>query len=582
MKVTFVAHEFGIFPSHGGIASYLFQIVRYILANCADHSVDVICEAHGKSDELTAAYPGRFQLHEIDGRGRILRQMQRTREILREIQPDVVEVADYLGLAKLAALDKQLGLGFENTVFVTDHHTASQEIYEWCNEIDVNLSSVDVKRNIMNERDQMHLVDANIAPSQFLARYVENRYELPGPLPVFPYPYNVSLKKQSDVRREGNLFDPHQAKRRFAIVLLSRFEPRKNQARLVREFCRFLRTLQSQGESLEGIELHMAGNSVSMEIGNQDYRRYVHSLVPTDLSEHIHFHDFLKLEEQSHLISIADLAVMPSTFENFPVAMIETVLREIPVMGSKFSGVADYSRRDADMLTFDPFAVGNLADNIHRFYRLNSTARRELLVNQQAELTQLLAPENSVHKRLAFFQSLRPASRVKENHAGCETLFVSGSPDPEQQEHTWIADRLSCGEFTSRYGSHFDSQGEVSLCLLSDQQVPARLQMAMKNHPSHKLGRFAIAFAKDEHYADLLDVLLGGFPIWLPRVTHQELSQLDAGQPLYEALISIAMQRRLVVDPTGAEARNEFRKLYTDYCFCKKNYILDKLALEAA
>ena len=55
---------------------------------------------------------------------------------------------------------------------------------------------------------------------------------------------------------------------------------------------------------------------------------------------------------------------MPSTYENQPVAMVETVLRNVPVMGSVTSGITDYTKDKC--LIFDPIKE-NLAEQISLF-----------------------------------------------------------------------------------------------------------------------------------------------------------------------------------------------------------------------
>lgn len=581
MNIAFVAHEFGIFPGHGGIASYLYQIVTFILENRRDHHVDVICHMHGESEHLKSLYPDRFRLHALDGSRGTLDTLVCVRALLIQVSPDVVEIADYLGLAKLAALDKQCGLGFSGTLFVTNHHTASQEIYEWCNEVDAAYSPHQVRQNIVHERDQMLLVDANIAPSRFLAQYVRNRYKLADEVDVFPYPYTVSLRCQEDVRRECIFHDPEAGSRRFTVVLITRFEPRKNQARLIREFIRFLRALEAESESTEGVELHLAGNSVAMDISGQDYRQYVYGLVPAEFTRNVHFHDFLHLEQQHHLIAIADLTVMPSTFENFPVAMIETVLRDIPVMGSTFSGVADYSRHDANILIFDPFDDGHLSRNILAFYRLDATARRRVLLNQQQELKDLVTPDNSVYKRVRFFESARSAMA---NHTGGtkhKCLFIL-DPSSAQPDDVPVVDcRMNCGAFLERYGYEFIAGQSVSLCLLSQPGVPERLRAVVAATPSERLRTCVVGFTTDGYYSQVLDVLGDGFPLWLPCVQLADLAGHEPALPLFEVVISIALERHLIVDPTATRAGTHTRKCFTDYCFRKTHDVLRKRALEA-
>ena len=52
MKIVFVAHEFGYFKGHGGIASYLYNIVKYILDNYDDYKVYVIAYRYDTNCDL--------------------------------------------------------------------------------------------------------------------------------------------------------------------------------------------------------------------------------------------------------------------------------------------------------------------------------------------------------------------------------------------------------------------------------------------------------------------------------------------------------------------------------------------------
>lgn len=579
MKITFVAHEFGIYPGHGGIASYLFQFACVLMKSHSDVEVDVICEVHGGDDALLEQYPARFRVHELNGQGSVRQQLENCRQLLREIRPDVVESADFLGLIKLAVLDKSLGLDFQDTVFLTEHHTASQEIYEWGSDLPAALGPPWVNMNLVNERDQMRLSDANLAPSKFLGKYASNRYELNEEMEIFPYPYNVLLKARGETERKQSLFDLEKHGCRFAIVLITRFEPRKNQRRLVQEFCGFLQQLQARGESIDGIELHMAGNSVPMETRAEDYRQHVYESIDEEYLEQIHFWDFLKLEQQDHLIQMADLAVMPSTFENFPVAMIETVLRDIPVMGSIHSGVADYSCRHQEILTFDPLATGNLADNILSFYDAPDEYRVQILEDQKQELNRLVSDQNTVDRKLDYFRGMMASDRSDRVAVNAGNL-ISIVPDSVEPSAGQISASTTVGEVFHSVNN--SQQTYIHIALLQEATPCDRLAAVLTSELSPRTVDKAIAFGAETAFEDVLELLVAGCNLLVPCVSIQTLLGANPSKPIFEIACDETRRRQVVLDFSGTDHPRALQAQYTDYCFASKNAVIPTLARNAA
>lgn len=108
---------------------------------------------------------------------------------------------------------------------------------------------------------------------------------------------------------------------------------------------------------------------------------------------------------------------MPSTFENQPVAMIETVLREIPVMGSIYSGITDYTKDER--LLFNPFKENDLTDKIRDFYHLSKNERISIQKAQKKRLEEFIDPEKSILDRI----NLKPINKRYNYEENMRTLI---------------------------------------------------------------------------------------------------------------------------------------------------------------
>ena len=140
----------------------------------------------------------------------------------------------------------------------------------------------------------------------------------------------------------------------------------------------------------------IAGHERTYSDNKIDYRYF--SYCKTNNTEDIYIYDFLNLNEQEKLIAIADLTVLPSIFENQPVAMVETVLRGIPVMASKYSGIADYTRDER--LLFNPFDENDLEQKIEAFYNLSCENREIIQITQYDNLLKFINPKKCIIDRI--------------------------------------------------------------------------------------------------------------------------------------------------------------------------------------
>lgn len=110
------------------------------------------------------------------------------------------------------------------------------------------------------------------------------------------------------------------------------------------------------------------------------------------------------------IYAISDLAVMPSVYENFPVAMTEYIYNGVPVIASRYNGISDVTKEYWFDLTFDPFKLNQLKEKILQFYNFSDTRRKEMANKQLQELIFLTNPKRSIFKKLNFYNQF-----TKEN-----------------------------------------------------------------------------------------------------------------------------------------------------------------------
>ncbi len=157
------------------------------------------------------------------------------------------------------------------------------------------------------------------------------------------------------------------------------------------------------------IRLILAGNT-SFTPDKKDCREELYKSIPQEAKKYIQIYGFLNMEEQEKFMAIADLVVMPSTFENQPVAMVETVMRQIPVIGSIYSGLADYS--DSKLL-FNPFIEKDLENRIKNFISLSLEERLQLQQNQFENLKKEINPNKSILPRFDLKKNKHCQQEVK-------------------------------------------------------------------------------------------------------------------------------------------------------------------------
>jgi hypothetical protein len=195
-NVVFVAHEFGLYKGHGGIASYLYNICKYLLEE-TNFNITVVCCV---ADEGCSFLESRkLTLRKIQ-KGNLKKQRASVLRIVESLHPDYLEIADYNALGLDCAISKSNGNErLQNTVIVTNNHTANRECYEWSCARDLLFSDKHLVARCQEERLQMLISDHCIAPSSFLAKYLKRNYSLISDVLVFANPYLNNTKKRDEL-----------------------------------------------------------------------------------------------------------------------------------------------------------------------------------------------------------------------------------------------------------------------------------------------------------------------------------------------------------------------------------------------
>ncbi|WP_239375031.1 glycosyltransferase family 4 protein [Snodgrassella gandavensis] len=385
-KIVFVAHEFGLFSGHGGIASYLYNICKYLLENTG-HKVFVMAEMFDKDSNLIENQ--KFTFFPIP-HGDLTSKRQAIFNRMNIIIPDYIEFADYLGLGLHCMLEKARKTSFHNTLLVTNHHTATKECFEWSTNKDILFAPISTQQLYQEEKVQMELSDYNFSPSTFLSEYVFKEYNLSKKPLFFANPFYSKLETCYELRdKYKDEVDFSFYENSFNIVLITRFEGRKRHDRLVDAFIKLL-------EQNIDCNLFLIGNSVKDPLTNKDYRYELYKSIDQKYLKNILFYDFMSFKQQEKVLAIADLTVMPSTYENQPMAMIESVLRGIPVIASKYSGCKDYSPM---CMLFDPFEEDDLFITIKNFIYLSVADRNKIIETQNMLLNKIISPETCILPR---------------------------------------------------------------------------------------------------------------------------------------------------------------------------------------
>jgi glycosyltransferase involved in cell wall biosynthesis len=271
-------------------------------------------------------------------------RMRDVEDTLASDPPDVVITQDLAAPAYTALRSRQLGLGFDRTLFVVYCHGGRRWITDTARKVRV-LPGAHAVTEI--ERASVELADTVVSPSTYLSEWMRNEgWRLPARAFVIPYVSRSIATGESAARAVGD------GRRVERIVFFGRLEERKG----LKPFAEALNALAP--ELLENVELEFVGAATPAWP-----RRRIESLFADATRRALRGISFeTQLDQPEALARLSrpgTLAVMPSLGETFSNAVYECLERGIPFIASDAGAPAELvAAEDRKRVLFEPSAGG--------------------------------------------------------------------------------------------------------------------------------------------------------------------------------------------------------------------------------
>ncbi|MFN0178293.1 MAG: glycosyltransferase family 4 protein [Gemmatimonadales bacterium] len=323
----------------GGIGTYAAHIAR-LLAE-AGEVVHVIGERwRGAPEPREERCGGRLVVHRVAVEGseagdpemelladsipaqRFAWQAARLAERLIEREGiDLIEAQEWEAPLYYFQLRRQLGLGpVRQPPCVVHLHSPSELIYhhnEWTGRPEYLTA-----RRL--EEFSIRAADAWFCPSQYLARQVSERYQVPlDAISVLPYPLGDS----------GLLQRPDSVWAKGSVLFVGRLEPRKG-------VIEFVDAAVSVARDHDDVSYDFVGDDMRYHKA-VTVRRFLESRIPRGLRRRFRFHGVQPRGRLPGFLAAARMAVVPSRWENFPYSCLEAMSSGLPVIASPTGGMVE-------------------------------------------------------------------------------------------------------------------------------------------------------------------------------------------------------------------------------------------------
>lgn len=226
-----------------------------------------------------------------------------------------------------------------------------------------------------------------ICVSNFIANSIANLMNMPSDK-------FIVLRNCIDVKRfsnELNFDEKRKLKEKYGIkdnekILLftGRITPEKG----VKELVESLKNISNQN-----YKLLILGSALNELKTKTKYQEEIENIVQT-ISSKVIFTGFIKYEEINKFYSIADIAVLPSIWDDpAPLTVIESLVSGLPIITTNSGGIPEYATDgSAIILQNNEKIVQNLSKNID--YLLNNTKELKRMREKAIEVSKNLTLEN--------------------------------------------------------------------------------------------------------------------------------------------------------------------------------------------
>jgi glycosyltransferase involved in cell wall biosynthesis len=350
-RVTLVAGELLGYVRTGGLGTAT-TFLSLALARMG-HAVDVLytgAPGEGPTGEWGGVYErAGVRIRPLEGEGPAVEPPafalpRRVELALRDDPPDVVIAQDLAAPAYSMVRLRQLGLGFERTLFVVYCHGTRQWITDVSGKVRVLPGALAVTAL---ERAALELADVVVSPSAYLVGWMRRQgWRLPERTWVIPYLTRAGATGEQQPRAEANAGPIRR------LAFFGRLEERKG----VRPFAAGVSALEP--ELLERLELEFVGRATPAwpparveGLLSESARRSLRG---------ISFHtDLDQTEALASLSRPGTLAVMPSLEDNSPNAVYECLEHGIPFIAGSAGGAGELvAPEDRDAALLEPTAAG--------------------------------------------------------------------------------------------------------------------------------------------------------------------------------------------------------------------------------
>jgi glycosyltransferase involved in cell wall biosynthesis len=367
LRIAIVSREYPPETGFGGMATYARELSRGLAAQ--GHRVTVIASgrpAHGVDEhgiEVTRIEPGLeglpferrlgagFAFHQaVFGFGlAALAQLRRLERRAGE-RFDVVDLADHAAEGLIPAL-------FAGRPSVVRLYTPASMLHDMRASLTERIHDDGL---LVLEDALLRCADGIVGISRDLAARARTYFGLERPIPFVPNPLDT------DLFRPAEPVGPTRG-RGLRVVFVGRLETRKGVRTLFDALPRVL-------AEAPHLELRMIGADV------EGFRAVA---VREGLGSRVRFQDPVPLAELPRIYGAADLAVVPSHYDNSPYTCIEPMACGLAVVGTAAGGMPDYLEHGVSgriVPSRDPAALASailgLANDPEERRRLGAAARR--------------------------------------------------------------------------------------------------------------------------------------------------------------------------------------------------------------
>ena len=136
--------------------------------------------------------------------------------------------------------------------------------------------------------------------------------------------------------------------------------------------------------------------------GSGDMRpRMIERVARLGIGKNFHFLGFVSGMQIEQIYAMSDLYVMPSVSEPFGIAPLEAMLRDVPVIISRQSGVSEILH---NVLKVDFWNIRELADKIISVLRLPALSKEMVLRSREA--LRDIHWENAAERIVSLYKSI--------------------------------------------------------------------------------------------------------------------------------------------------------------------------------